>query len=114
MTTQQERTSLHVDLMCKAARQAIEYVSGMDQIAFVQDPKTLDAVIMKLLVIGELASKVLEEDAPFTKANPDVPWLKMKGMRNRMAHGYFELDHEVVWDTVKNAVPELIEALDKL
>ena len=31
-----------------------------------------------------------------------------------MAHGYFELDHEVVWDTVKNAVPELIEALDKV
>lgn len=57
---------------------------------------------------------MLEDDASFAQANPDVPWLKMKGMRNRMAHGYFELDHEVVWDTVKNAVPELIEALDKV
>ncbi len=114
MTTQQERTSLHVDLMRHAARQAQEYVLGLDQAAFEQDPKTLDAVIMKLLVIGELASKILEEDAPFAKDSPDVPWLKMKGMRNRMAHGYFELDHAVVWDTVKNAVPELIAALDKL
>ena len=114
MTTQQERTSLHVELMLQSARQAVEYASGMDQITFEQDAKTLDAVIMKLLVIGELASKVLEEDAPFAKANPNVPWLKMKGMRNRMAHGYFELDHEVVWDTVRNAVPELIEAQNKL
>jgi uncharacterized protein with HEPN domain len=100
--------------MRHAARQAMAYVFGMDQVAFEQDSKTLDAVIMKLLVIGELASKILEEDAPFTTGSPDVPWLKMKGMRNRMAHGYFELDHAVVWDTVKNAVPELIEALDKL
>ncbi len=114
MTIQQERTQLHVDLMRQSARQAIEYVLGMDQIAFDQDPKTVDAVIMKLLVIGELAAKVLEEDASFAQANPNVPWLKMKGMRNRMAHGYFELDHEVVWDTVRNAVPELIEALNKL
>jgi len=114
MTTQQERTALHVDLMRQAARQAVEYVLGMDQDAFDHDPKTQDAVIMKLLVIGELAAKVLEEDAPFAQANPNVPWLKMKGMRNRMAHGYFELDHVVVWDTAKNAVPELIEVLDKL
>ena len=114
MTTQRERTQLHVDLMRQSARQAIEYVLGIDRIAFERDPKTLDAVIMKLLVIGELAAKVLEDDASFAQANPDVPWLKMKGMRNRMAHGYFELDHEVVWDTVKNAVPELIEALDKV
>lgn len=114
MTTQHERTVLYVDLMRQAARQATEYVLGIDQYAFDQDPKTQDAVIMKLLVIGELAAKVLEEDVLFAQANPDVPWLKMKGMRNRMAHGYFELDHAVVWDTVKNAVPELIEALDKL
>lgn len=114
MTTQQERTALHVDLMRQAACQAAEYVLGMDQVAFDQDLKTQDAVIMKLLVIGELAAKVLEEDAAFTQASPDVPWLKMKGMRNRMAHGYFELDHAVVWDTVKNAVPELIASLGNL
>ena len=112
--SQQERTSLHVDLMRKAAQQAAEYVLGMDQVAFEQDPKTQDAVIMKLLVVGELAAKVLDEDATFAKTAPGVPWLKMKGMRNRMAHGYFELDLSVVWDTVKNAVPELIKALGKI
>lgn len=114
MTKQAERTALHVVQMRQAASQALQYVEGIDQGTFETDLKTQDAVIMKLLVIGELAAKVIDEDPEFIHAYPDVPWHKMKGMRNKMAHGYFELDQVVVWDTVRQALPELLLHLSRV
>ncbi|MEN9901974.1 MAG: hypothetical protein RL651_638 [Pseudomonadota bacterium] len=114
MTSQHERTALHVELMKQAALQALSYVQGMTQQSFDLDHKTQDAVVMKLLVIGELATKVMAEDPPFVERHTFIPWVQMKGMRNRMAHGYFELDQAVVWDTVTNALPDLITQLDQI
>ena len=42
---------------------------------------------------------------------PHVPWRSMRGMRNRIAHGYFDINLEVVWDTVQIALPELLKVL---
>lgn len=114
MTSQHERTALHIELMRQATLQALNYVHGMSQSSFDLDHKTQDAVIMKLLVIGELATKVMAEDAAFVEKYAFIPWVQMKGMRNRMAHGYFELDQAVVWDTVKNALPDLIAQLNEI
>jgi uncharacterized protein with HEPN domain len=47
----------------------------------------------------------------FTEQHPDVPWRSMRGMRNRIAHGYFEINLDVVWDTVQIALPELLKQL---
>ncbi|MHB1094391.1 HepT-like ribonuclease domain-containing protein [Thiobacillus sp.] len=47
----------------------------------------------------------------FADQNPDVPWRSMRGMRNRIAHGYFEINLDVVWDTVRTALPQLLEQL---
>lgn len=74
---------------------------------FLADQKTQDAVILKLLVIGELAAKLLDEHADFVANYPKVPWRQMKGMRNRMAHGYFDRDLDVVWDTLQTDLPGL-------
>lgn len=114
MTSQRERTESHIELMKQAAQQAADYVRGINQETFNLDHKTQDAVIMKLLVIGELATKIMGEDTAFVQEHSMVPWAQMKGMRNRMAHGYFELDQAVVWDTVKNALPDLIVRLDQI
>ena len=54
---------------------------------------------------------MLDGYAKFTQAHPEVPWRSMGDMRNRMAHGYFEIDLEVVWDTVQEWLPELLKQL---
>lgn len=46
-----------------------------------------------------------------TLAHPEVPWRAMRGMRNRIAHGYFDINLEVVWETVQTALPELLRKL---
>lgn len=107
-----QRTADYVALMLDAAVHACTYVDGYTLPDFLADEKTQDAVILKLLVIGELASQILVVHPDFTEATPNVPWQQMKGMRNRLAHGYFAVDLNVVWATVQSALPELIRALE--
>lgn len=63
------------------------------------------------LIIGEAATKVMEGYAGFTQAHPEVQWRNIRGMRNRMAHGYFDIDLNVVWTTAQEWLPELLKQL---
>ena len=74
---------------------------------FLEDKRTQQAVIMSLVVIGEAATKVMDGYADFTQAHADIPWHSIRGMRNRIAHGYFQINLDVVWETVQNALPQL-------
>ena len=107
MTSPQNRQADYLGLMLTATTQARSYSEGMNKADFLEDAKTQDAIVMKLLVIGELAAQLLDEHKEFTGNHPEIPWHQMKGMRNRMAHGYFELNMDVVWDTVQLALPDL-------
>jgi len=107
MTSPQNRQTDYLALMLTATTQARSYSEGMNKADFLEDAKTQDAVVMKLLVIGELAAQLLDEHKEFTGNHPEIPWHQMKGMRNRMAHGYFELNMDVVWDTIQLALPDL-------
>lgn len=66
---------------------------------------------MSLIIIGEAATKVMDGYSDFARENSQVPWRSMRGMRNRIAHGYFDINLEVVWDTVQTALPELLKVL---
>lgn len=100
MTPPQNRPLDIVAQMLHATVQARTHDEGMSKEDFMADPKTQDAVIMKILVIGELAARMLDKHAGFVAQHPQIPWQFMKGIRNRMAHGYFELDLGIIWDTV--------------
>lgn len=90
------------------------YVEGLDEADFIDDKRTQQAVILNLLVLGEAASKIVAMHPGFAAAQPQLPWNAMKGMHNRIAHGYFDINLEVVWATVQTALPELLERLDAL
>jgi uncharacterized protein with HEPN domain len=75
------------------------FVVGLGKADSLADKRTHQAVIMSLIIIGEAATKVMEGYAAFTQSHPEVPWRSMRGMRNRMAHGYFDVSLELVWQT---------------
>ena len=83
----------------------------MSKADFLADKRTQQAFVMNLIIIGESATKLLQDHAPFTEAHSAIPWRSMKGMRNRIAHGYFDTNLNVVWDTIQTALPALIEQL---
>ena len=66
---------------------------------------------MNFIIIGEAATKVMDGYVEFTQAHPEVPWRSMRNMRNRMAHGYFDINLDVVWETVQEWLPALIKQL---
>ncbi len=98
----------------QALAQAGDYVRDMDKDAFLADLRTQQAVTMNLIIIGEAANKIAAGDAAFVRAHPDFPWQGVRGMRNRMAHGYFDINLDVVWDTVQQDFPVLREKVDVL
>ena len=101
----------YLDHIQQAAADACSVAQGLIKDDFLADKRTQQAVIMSLIIIGEAATKVMDGYAEFTQAHPEVPWRSMRNMRNRMAHGYFDIDLNVVWDTVQEWLPELLKHL---
>lgn len=107
----ENRLTDYLDHMRQAATDACSFVEGLSKMDFLADKRTQQAVILSLIVIGEAATKIMDQYAEFAGQHPQVPWRSMRGMRNRIAHGYFDINLDVVWDTVQTALPELLEQL---
>lgn len=89
----------------------LEYTHGMDRASFGADRRTVDAVVRNLIIIGEAADRVPDEAAG---AHPEIPWARMRGMRNLAIHEYFGVDENVLWHTVTDNLPPLAPLLRKL
>ncbi len=107
----QNRLPDYLDHMQQAATDACGFVEGLAKEEFLEDKRTQQAVIMSLIIIGEAVTKIMDGYAEFTQAHAQVPWRSMRGMRNRIAHGYFDINLDVVWNTVQTALPELLKQL---
>ena len=102
------KRSDYLEHIRQAASEACGFLQGMSKESFLSDRRTQNAVVMSLIVIGEAAAKVMDLDPDYVVSHAAVPWRQMRGMRNRITHGYFEIDLEMVWDTVTTALPELL------
>ncbi len=80
------------------------FIGDMDFNDFSQDKKTLNAVVRSLEVIGEAAKKVPES---LRKKYQSLPWREMAKMRDKLIHGYFGVDIDIVWKVVKDEIPPL-------
>lgn len=83
------------------------YVEDLTVLGFLNDEKTQDAVVRNFEIMGEAARNVEKYHAVFAQAHAEVPWALMYIMRNRVAHGYFKVDYDLVWKTIHADLPEL-------
>ena len=97
--------------MQSAATEALGFVEGMAKAEFLADRRTQQAVLMSLVVLGEASTKIGQFHSDWADAHPEIPLRSMRGMRNRLAHGYYQIDFDVVWDTL---VAELLPLLAQL
>jgi uncharacterized protein with HEPN domain len=89
----------------------MRFVGEMDLAAFKADERTAAAVLHQIFLIGEAAARLPEK---VRSRAPDVPWQEIIGMRNVIAHGYFEVDPEVPWKTVRIDLPPLRDEMRRL
>jgi uncharacterized protein with HEPN domain len=88
----------------EASGRALRYVAGMDYEEFAADAKTQDAVIRTLEIVGEATKRLSEE----LRAEQDqVPWKNMAGLRDRLIHGYFGVNLDIVWQIVTEELPSV-------
>lgn len=109
-----ERLVIYIEQMTQAAEELLTFVAGTTKDEFLQDIVKQRAVGMNLLKIGEAAAQLVEKFPDFTEVHPEMAWAEMRGMRNRIAHGYLSINLDTVWSTVMQAVPQLLSQLHAL
>jgi uncharacterized protein with HEPN domain len=92
----------------ESAHKAIRFTAGRSRTDFINDEVLLLAVIRLLEIIGEAASGISDD---FKSQHPEIPWRKMSDMRNRLIHGYFDVEPRLVWETLLADLPPLVEKL---
>lgn len=94
--------------MIDAAESALRFINGRQRADLEQDEMLSFALVRAVEVIGEAASKVTAEGRAEV---PDVPWAAVTGMRNRLIHAYFDINLDILWATVEQALPTLLGQL---
>lgn len=108
------RVPQYLGHIVEAIRRIRRYTAEMDEAAFLEGELVQDAVIRNIEIVGEAARNIERHHPDFAIRHPDVPWEDMYLMRNRVSHGYFTVDLEIVWKTVKRDIPELEEQAKRL
>ena len=87
------------------------YTEGLTYDEFMKDNKTQDAVVRNLEVIGE-ATKNLSDS--LRKKHPQIPWRDLTGVRDKLIHGYFRIDYDIVWNIITKELPLLLPQIEEL
>ena len=97
--------------MLAAAKEALEFAAGKTRMDLEKDRLHMLAIIKSIEMIGEAASKVTET---FKTEKSNIPWNDIINMRNRLIHAYFDVNLDIVWQTVKTDLPDLIKDLEEI
>lgn len=106
-----EPDRIRLQHMLDAAHEARAFVGTATRTALDNDRKLTLALLKCIEIIGEAAARTSMETQ---QAYPTLPWSDIVGRRNRLIHGYFDVDLDVVWSTVQHELPPLIEALERI
>lgn len=103
--------SLLIDDIIECAIKIIDYTSTQTFDEFINDQRTVDAVIRNFEVIGEAANRLPDD---FKEINEKIDWHKIRGFRNRIIHDYMGIDFVLVWEIRNDYLPILIAELEKI
>ena len=88
-----------------------EYIADQSKEALLSERRLQDLIVRRLQIVGEASSRIPES---LQKDHPEIPWQKIKGLRNVIIHDYAEIDFELVWEVIKKDLPELKDNAKKI
>ena len=95
---------LYVSDILRAMDVIEQYTAGITFEDFVKDQKTIDAVVWNVTVMGEASKRI---SRPLRQRYKDLPWADMAKMRDKISHAYFGINHEIVWNVIKERLPKI-------
>lgn len=102
---------VYLDDVLEGAERVRTYTAGLSLASFREDPRTVDAVVRNLEIIGE-AVKNLPDDV--RARHPEVAWKRIAGLRDLLIHQYFGIDYEIIWDVVTTKLPVLEDQVRRI
>ncbi|MGK5089222.1 DUF86 domain-containing protein [Bdellovibrionota bacterium FG-2] len=102
---------LRIEDMLEAISHIHQYTQGFTLEAFCADQKTIDAVVRNFEILGEAAKNVPDD---VQNIFFDIPWSKIRGLRNMLAHEYFGINTDIMWKTITTDLAPLIPKLQKM
>lgn len=103
--------SLYIEDILESCHRIVLYTGGMTFAAFAKDNLVYDAVLRNVEVIGEAVKRI---PTGIRNQHPEVDWRRIAGMRDIVAHHYFSIHDEIVWDIVENKIPVLAEQMKQI
>jgi uncharacterized protein with HEPN domain len=94
-----------------AIQRVESYVRGVNKQAFLENLMMQDAVMHQIEIIGEASNGISDE---FQEKHPNLPWMQMRAIRNKIVHDYRGINLQIIWETVKNDLPSLKEQVREL
>jgi uncharacterized protein with HEPN domain len=109
MTREQQRLADYLTHILEAIERIERYTDDMVEIAFLDNQMVQDAVIRNFEIIGEASHNIEIHYPEFVSAHPALPLAYAYQMRNAVAHGYFKVDMEIVWKTIRSDLPDFYQ-----
>lgn len=111
MTKESQRVVDYLTHMIQAVERILRYTESFDENGFLENDLIQDAVIRNLEVLGEASNNILKRFPDFAAQHPELPLAFAYQMRNAVAHGYFKVDYQMVWTTIRTEIPGLVGQL---
>ena len=105
------KNKIIVEKILKYISKVLDYTNDTEYDDFINNSILVEACVFNLSQIGELANKI---DKEFEESNPSIPWRVMYGLRNKIVHDYEGVNLVLIWDIVKEDLPELNIQLEEL
>ena len=97
--------------MLDSSTDILVFINNKERQDLDKDRMLVLSLVKSIEIIGEAANKISDE---LKSKHSSIPWEDIIGMRNRLIHTYFDIDYDIVWQTIKNEVPKLVEELKKI
>ncbi len=104
----------YLDHILEALNRIFAYTGEIDEVGFSNNSLVQDAILRNLEIIGEASNKLVRYHDDFVAQHPDVPWEDMYWMRNRISHAYFSIDFDIIWKTIEQDLPSLLEQIQAI
>lgn len=108
------RINEYLEHILSALDRIFEYVDDVDESTFLKNTLIQDAVLRNLEIMGEASRNLVRYHQDFIEKHSSVPWEDIYWMRNRISHGYFSVDLEIIWNTIERDLPGLKEKITSI
>ena len=105
------KNNVVISKMIKYCEDSVKYIDGLDFESFSENELVLTFSVFSLSQLGELVSKLDDE---VKLAHGEIPWNAIRSIRNRIIHDYDGIQYRIIWDTLIDDIPPLIEKLQKM